>query len=250
LERVGCDAVAALTQRVIEAMKVHPLTVRALEESALKPDVERDRALHAVDKQFYAIFEIEPKLFAFVESLAQGFVLGKMEVAPRPPRRGNRNLIALGVGLAFAPKTERALTERTFEAVRRLAVEIAIQKEIEPAESELDGAAYLYLFRSCLKTGELEQCEAFAGPAFELTREDTSHCVAQREWVEKLMERSNFLRADEVTLEYLEYLSGEDGSVDFIKNRIKYWADPMRRHPAGLPRSCEFFRAKFPGVSL
>jgi hypothetical protein len=245
LESIGCEATAALTQRAIDALKLHPLTVEAIENSILQPDPERDQTLDALDQQFYKIFEIEPKLFAFVESRQQAFVLGKMSVAPRPPKRGNRNLIALGVGLDFAPKTDL-----TFEAVRKLAAEIAVQKEIEPTDSELDGAAYMFLFKSFLKAGDLARCETFAGPAFDLTREDTSHCVLQRQWVEKLIEQSNFTRADEVTLQYLQYLSGDDTSIDFIKNRIKFWADPLRRHGAELPRSSEFFRANFPDVSL
>lgn len=245
LESIGCATVAALSQRAIEALSVHPLTLQAIEDSILKPNPGRDRALDALDKRFYKIFEIEPKLFTFVESHHQAFVLGRMSVAPRPPTRGNRNLIALGVGLDFAPKTDR-----TFEAVRKLAAEIAIQKEIEPTDLELDGAAYLFLSKSFLKTGDLEHCETFAGPAFDLTREDTGHCTFQRQWVEKLIEVANFTRADEVTLQYLEYLSGDDTSIDFIKNRIKFWADPLRRHGARLPRSSEFFRTNFPEVSL
>jgi hypothetical protein len=35
-----------------------------------------------------------------------------------------------------------------------------------------------------------------------------------------------------------------------IGNRIKFRADPLRRHGAELPRSSEFFRANFPQVSL
>ncbi len=245
LESIGCDATAALTQRAIDALNLRPLTLQAIEDSIFKPNPERDQALNALDKQFYEIFEIEAKLFTFIESRHQAFVLGKMSVAPRPPKRGNHNLIELGVGLDFAPKTDR-----TFEAVRKLAAEIAIQKEIEPTDLELDGAAYLFLFKSFLKAGELEHCETFAGPAFKLTREDTSHCVLHRQWVEKLIELSNFTRADAVTLQYLEYLSGDDTSIDFIKNRIKYWADPLRKHAAELPRSSEFFRANFPEVSL
>jgi hypothetical protein len=168
-----------------------------------------------------------------------------MSVAPRLPERGNLNLITLGAGLDFAPKTELA-----FEAIRKLAAEVAIQKEIEPSDVELDGAAYLFLFTSFLKAGEMEQCERFAGPAFDLTREDTSHCVVQRRWVEKLIEQSSFARADEVTLQYLQYLRADDTSIAFIKNRITFWADPLRKHSAKLPKSTEFFQANFPEVSL
>ena len=245
LSGIGCNTTAEVTQKALDALNLHPLTLKAIYDSIPEDDPERHEALDALNKQFYKIFEIEPKLFAFVESRPHAFVLGKMSVAPRPPKRGNRNLIELGIGLAFAPKTDR-----TFEAVRKLAAEIAIQKEIQPTDSELDGAAYFFLFNSFLKTGELEHCETYARLAFELPREDTSHCVAQRRWVEKLIELSNFVRADEVTLQYLEYLNGDDTSVDFIKNRIKYWADPLRRHGAQLPRSSEFFRAHFPDVSL
>ena len=245
LESIGCETTAALTQRALAALNVQPATLRAIEESILKPNPERDEALDALDKEFYKSFEIEPKLLAFVESHRQAFVLGEMSVPPRPARRVNRNLIALRVGLEFAVKTDR-----TFEEVRKVAAEIAIKKEIEPTDLELDGAAHLFLFGYFLRKGALEQCEIYAGPAFELTREDTSHCVFQRQWVEKLIELSNFARADEVTLQYLEYLSGDDTSSDFIKNRIKFWADPLRRNGAALPRSSEFFRANFPDVSL
>jgi hypothetical protein len=245
LESIGCDATAALTQKAIDALKLYPLTLKAIEDSIFEPNPERDRALDALDRRFYEIFEIEPKLFTFVESRQQAFVLGKLSVASRPPQRVNHKLIALGVGLDFGPKTDR-----TFEAVRKLAAEIAIQKEIEPTDLELDGATYHFLFKSFLRAGEMEQCEAFAGPAFDLAREDTSHSVLQRQWVEKLIELSNFTRADEATLQYLQYLSGEDTSIDFIKNRIKFWADPLRKHGAELPRSSEFFRANFPEVSL
>jgi len=245
LEGIGCNTTAALTQKAIDALNLHPLTLEAVGDSILKPNPERDHALEALDKQFYKICEIEPKLFAFVESHRHAFVLGKMSVAPRPPKRGNPNLIKLGVGLDFAPRTDR-----TFEAVRKLAGEIAIQKEIEPTESELDGAAYLFLFKSFLKAGDLEQCEAFAGPAFDLTRENTSHCVFQKQWVERLIELSKFTRADEVALQYLEYLSGDDTSIDFVKNRIKFWADLLRKHVAELPKSSGFFRANFPEVRV
>jgi hypothetical protein len=245
LESIGCETTASLTQRAIAALNVQPLTLRAIEDSIFKPNPQRDQTLDALDQEFYKIFEIEPKLFEFVESHRQAFVLGEISVQPRPAPRVNRNLIALRVGLEFAVKADR-----TFEEVRKLAAEIAIKKEIEPTDLELDGAAYLFLFGSFVRKGDLEKCETYAGPAFDLTRDDTSHCVFQRQWVEKLIELSNFTRADEVTLQYLEYLSGDDTSSDFIKNRIKFWADPLRRNGAVLPRSSEFFRANFPDVSL
>lgn len=245
LETIGCAATAALTQRAIHALHLDSPTVEGIEHAMSKPDPERDKVLATLDRQFYEVFEIEPKLFAFVESRQHAFAIERMPVAPPPPQRGNPNLIHLGVGLHFAPKTDL-----TFEAVRKLAAEVAAQKEIEPSDAELDGAAYLFLFKSFLKTGEMEQCERFAGPAFDLAREDTGHCIVQRQWVEKLIEQSSFARADQVTLQYLQYLRGDDTSIAFIKNRINFWADPLREHGAKLPKSTEFFQANFPEVSL
>jgi hypothetical protein len=51
----------------------------------------------------------------------------------------------------------------------------------------------------------------------------------------KLAGAWRYARADEVTLQYLEYLSNDDTAIDFIKNRIKFWADPLRKHGADLP---------------
>jgi hypothetical protein len=245
LRKVGCDATAALTEEAIHTLNQRPLTLEAIRSSIRKPNRERDRVLNALGQRFYKILEIEPKLFTFVESHPRAFAIEKMHVAPRPPERGNRNLIKLEVGLMLSPKPER-----TLDAVRRLAAEIAIREEIEPTEMELDGAVYLFLFESFLKDGDLEQCESFAGHAFDLARENTSHCVTQRQWVEKLIERSNFVRADEVTLQYLEYLRSDDTTHRFIKNRITWWADPLRRNGAELPKSSAYFRANFPEVNL
>jgi hypothetical protein len=84
LESIGCDATAALTQKAIDALKLYPLTLKAIEDSIFEPNPERDRALDALDRRFYEIFEIEPKLFTFVESRQQAFVLGKLSVAFPP----------------------------------------------------------------------------------------------------------------------------------------------------------------------
>ena len=229
LESIGCAATAALTQSALNALNLNG----------------RDQALDALDQQFYKIVEIESRLWAFVEAHQQAFVLERVYMAPRPPDRVNHNLIRLGVGFEFAPTPDL-----TFEAVRKLAAEIASKEGIEPTASELDGAAYQFLLKSFLRAGDLERCETVAGPAFDLAREDTSHCILQKDWVEKMIEASNFTRADEVTLQYLEYLAADDTSIDFIRNRVKFWARPLGKHGANLPRSLEFFRTNFPDFSL
>src|SRR5207248_5032519 len=53
LESIGCGTTAALTQRALDALSLHPLTLKAIENSIFKPNPERDRALDALDQQFY-----------------------------------------------------------------------------------------------------------------------------------------------------------------------------------------------------
>jgi Domain of unknown function (DUF4375) len=245
LKQIGCETTAALTQRAIDALGPVALDPDSLRHSISQANPSRDQALDELDQQFYRLSEIDANLFAFVESHREAFVLEKVTLPPRPPKRGNHNLIHLGLGLDLAPQPEL-----NFESVRKLTSEVAVKKEVQASEAELDGSAYHFLFRTFLKAGDLEQCEKFAGPAFDLTREDTGHCLTQRKWVEKLIELSNFARADEVTLQYLEYLSQDDTSIDFIKNRIKYWSDILRGREASLPKSAAFFRATFPQVDL
>ncbi len=159
LTSIGCEAAAALTQKAIDALNLHPPTLKAIEDAILKPDPARDRALDELDQHFYRISGLDAALFTFVESRQQAFVIETMPVAPRPPKRGSPNLIRLGVALDFAPKTDLS-----FEAVRELAAELAVREEIEPTDAELDGAAYLFLFKSSLKAGQLEQCKGSPDP--------------------------------------------------------------------------------------
>src|SRR5260370_32821575 len=55
LETIGCDTTAALTQKALDALSLHPLTLKAIEDSIFKPNSERDRALDALYQQFYGL---------------------------------------------------------------------------------------------------------------------------------------------------------------------------------------------------
>jgi Domain of unknown function (DUF4375) len=229
LETIGCTEVAALARQAVGASG--------------RPD--REEVLNGLDQRFYALSGIAEKLFAFVESRPEAFAIEKMFVPPPPPKRGNTNLIKLGVQLMVSPALEL-----TFESVRRLTAEAAARNEISASAEELDGASYLFLFQQFLKAGDLERAEFLAKPAFDLTREDTSHCLAHRRWVELLIERSKFALAEEATLQYLEYLKGDDTSIPFVWNRVTYWADLLREHRGKLPRAEAFYREHFPQIDL
>lgn len=244
LKSIGCLTTAGITEKAIAALNLSDKTLSAIETSLRRRSEKRDQALEELDQEFYGTFEIEDKLFEFVQSRPQALLLSKMDVPPPERKRGNENLLTLGVYLHFPPP------ELSFESVRKRAEEISIERSMSTSAQDLDAAAYQFLFKTFVSTGDLEQCEIFAGPAFELAREDTSHLWTQLKWVGKLIEASRFDRADEITLEYLAYLNGDDTSSEFIKNRIGIWPDLLRKHPAQLPKSIEYFLANFPEYSL
>jgi hypothetical protein len=141
-------------------------------------------------------------------------------------------------------------SDLTLDSALGLARELARQESIPATDAELEGGAVQYLLRCSLRAGDLAACELLAARAFELMREDTTHCVQHREWVQLLLAASRCGLADAVTLEYLEYLDRSDQSTLSTQNRILYWAALLQEHRAALPRSVGFFVANFPDEDL
>lgn len=245
LKTIACPTTAGITEKAIAALNLSDPTLSAIETSLRRRNKKRDQALEELDQEFYGTFEIEDKLFKFVQSRPQAFLLSKMDVPPPERKRGNVNLITLSVYIGVLPRPELS-----FEAVRKRAEEISIERALSCSTQELDAAAHQFLFTTFLSNGDLDKCEHHAAPAFELARENTSHSITQFNWVEKLIEVSRSGRADEVTLQYLDYLKNDDTSSEFIQNRIRFWSRLLSKHPAHLPKSIEYFLAKFPEYSL
>jgi hypothetical protein len=79
-------------------------------------------------------------------------------------------------------------------------------------------------------------------------RDDTSHCVIHRKWVELAIDAARWGTADAATLAYLKYLNGCDQSELGTKNRILYWAVLLQKAPGMLPQSERYFAEVFPNV--
>jgi len=244
LRRIGCQSTAALTAQAIDALALHRLTVMAVRREVATPDIGRDRKLDSCDRRFYQLTEIEPHLFAFVEEHAHRIVLEPTTVPPRPKPRGFTLVTRLHLALQFAPQTDYS-----FDAVRRLAAELAVTKAPGAAAVQIDGAAYLYLFGRSLKADDLAGCGRYAPQAFELAWEDTTHCIFHFQWVEKLIAAGQPASADGAALQYLRRLATDDTASEFIGKRIGYWGELIRRNSSALPESAAFLRSLPPGIA-
>jgi Domain of unknown function (DUF4375) len=242
LRRIGCTTCAEITERAIHAAKFGI----APPDSILQEDDARDAILDACDQEFYRLADIDRRLFDFVGVHQNQIQLRKGSQGPRRRIKLEKfNRTKLGVYLTTSKKKTFSLDE-----ARKLAREIAEQNAIPASEAELEGAAVLYAFGCAVRDGNLSACEVLAVPAFELMRDDTSHCILQRDWVKQLIDAGQLIRADAVTLSYLEYLAGSDLSTVSTQNRILFWASVLQPHRSVLPKSVEFFTTAFPFENL
>jgi hypothetical protein len=242
LRKVGCEFTAALTGKAIEALALDHLTIQAVHRAILTPDARRKRKLDSYDRQFYKPAEIEPRLFAFVEAQAHRIMLEPTTVPSRPKDRGFTSVSLLLTSLEFTPKTDHS-----FDGVRLLVAELAATKAPNAKPAEIDGAAYLYLFQSCLRVDDLSGCEAYAPYSFELAWEDTTHCVLHCKWVEKLIAAGRPARADAAALQYLRRLASDDTGSEFVMKRVRFWADLIHRQSSVLPESAQSLRSLLAG---
>ena len=240
LEQTGCTSLADLAARAIACLDVNPVTPSAVLEAMLREDHARDGALEALDQSFYKTPSPAAELLEFVESNRGQFTLEKTFVPPREIVRGATQAGRISLALRFAPHTDFS-----YAAVRDLAAKLSVENGIGGSEQDLEGGVSMHLFGHAIETGDLDTCQVFGARAFELTWEDTSHCVLHKQWVEKLLAAGHDPRADEAALQYLTRLNAEDHSSRFIRKRVGFFADLIRKHRERLPQSNRFLLDHF-----
>ena len=246
LQCIGCGTTAAITERAIGALRVKMLSPDSVSDAVLDEDPVRDNVLDALDKEFYQLNEIEPKLFDFIEAHQHNIWLRKGTRAPfewKPPKRSNSGTLC--TYLQFAK-----LDGVTIDELRQPALDVALQNSITVNDAEIEAALTLYLFGRSLGGDDTAACELLAPRAFELMRDDTTHCVLHKKWVLRLILEGKLELADTSTLYYLEYLKTCDQSTVSTQNRILFWAAVLQGHRAVLPKSVAFFMETFPELDL
>jgi hypothetical protein len=226
LGQIGCTA----TQEI---------TVRALAATG----GERKSILDECDQDYYKLNEITPNLFRFVEQHQDRIQLVKA-ILP-PPRKPTPLSTASKLHIKLTLSKKRTLD---LDAARTLAREIAHNSGMSAADSDIESAAALYAFTCAVAAADLEAAERAAPAAFDLMRDDTSHCVIHRKWVELAIDAARWGTADAATLAYLKYLESCDRSELGTKNRILYWGVLLQKAPGMLPQSEQYFAEAFPDV--
>lgn len=240
LRLAGCDAAAELTARAIACLDLDTITPGAVRGAIRREDSERDRRLHELDREFYKLSEIDSRLFQFVLEHQDKLLLERMPVPPRERKRGSTNAGRIALALDFAK-----LTEHSLAAVLAAARQRAAEKSILATEEDLEAGVHLYLLGWFLRQGDLTGCEQVAPRAFDLAREDGKHCVLHRKWIEKLLGADRDAEADRHALQYLAYLNEDDTASGFIRRRVGFYAELIRREAARFPQAALYLRENF-----
>jgi hypothetical protein len=246
LHRIGCDITATLTERAIRALTADALSDDSVSHAALNANTSTNQVLDMLDREYYKLNEIEPHLFEFIETHQNNIQLTKGAKPPFDLKRPNRsNAAKLCTYVAFAkPPGE------TVQELREPAREIAKRKSIAVTDEEIDAALTLYLFGRSLRADDTPACEVLAHQAFQLMREDTTHCILHKEWVLRLIRETKLDFADASTLYYLEYLDTCDRTSRKTQNTMRFWAAILQDNRAILPKSVAFFQKAFPELDL
>lgn len=250
LESAGCCKVAAITAKAIAALGLSRLSARAVQDAVVRRSKRRDAILDECDEEFYALTgdgfepEIETALIQFVELNRAKFVLEK---GYRPPVEeedsgtGYSAISEIHTDLEFTK-----ISDPSPAGLRKLARRFAASAEEPVKDGDIDAAVALFQFSSAAEGQNPAAAERYAENAFDLARQETSHCVAHHMWIESLLETGHTELADTWTLRYLEFIP-ESGAVgERLADDVDFWADLLRGNRGKMPRSAARFDELFP----
>jgi hypothetical protein len=250
LRRIGCEETAAITERALTAFRLPQIDLPAIEEAIAKDDSARDAVFEACDQDFYRLTELFDMLFVFVTAEQEKIQLIRTDDYPRFPARKESSRAA---DLYFSLRFWKGAWDPTVEEAQRVARKIAQVKAIPATGTDVEGAAVLYCLGKARRSGDLDRGEALAARALELMRNEPMHGVEHKAWVEALIAGERLEKADQATLEHLQFLNSggkSDRSEKGHQNSVLFWARLLKEHRAALKRSMEFFEANFPEVKL
>jgi hypothetical protein len=138
----------------------------------------------------------------------------------------------------------------TLEEARHAAAEIARRDDLPSTEADIEDAANLYVFTHAIRDCDLAVCEPLAQHAFETMRDDPTHTLVHRDWVQLLLHSHRPEAADAAALAYLETIQQWDQAVARTQSALTLWARLLQANPTTLPKSAAYFTATFPKVDL
>jgi hypothetical protein len=247
LRRIDCERTAELTERAIATLGLSELTVDTVTEEIQRENSERNAKLEALDREFYSFDEATPHLLDFVLAERARIQAPRTEDYPHFPKRKE---------LSNASKLHNALTfwkpgwSPTLNEARDAANAIARERSIAATDTDVRGAAALYYLACITKSADLDGSEGLAQEAFSLMRNEPSHIVVYRKWIEAILAQGRTATADEHSVAYLEFLKNGGRGNESLQHSIVFWARLVQGHRWELPRSVAFFKKSFPHVDL
>lgn len=250
LQRIGCNETAAIVERAIAVLGLKQVTVPAIQKTIKQKDPARDKAFAACDDDFFRLTESADKLFAFVAANRDRIRVDRTSDFPHQPKWEEPAASSkLRTSLMFWKRA----WDPTVDEAKAIAWKIAQVRSIAATEADFEAAAALFCFSRAIHFRDEKRATALSMKAFELTRDDPTHQIEHKNWVELLLAKSLDLEADSATLDYLLLLkSGGRKGVSEVgqRNSIVYWARLLKEHRDRLPRSVTFFESNFPEVKL
>jgi hypothetical protein len=137
----------------------------------------------------------------------------------------------------------------TLDEARHAAAEIARRDDLHATEADIEDAANLYIFTRAIRDCDLAVSEPLAHHAFQTMRDDPTHTLVHRDWVQLLLQSHRPDSADTAALAYLEYIQQWDQADPRTHNALALWARLLQTNPTTLPKSIAYFAATFPDLN-
>jgi hypothetical protein len=134
----------------------------------------------------------------------------------------------------------------TLEEARHAAAEIARRDNLPATKADIEDAANLYVFTRAIRDCDLAVCEPLAQHAFDTMRDDPTHTLAHRDWVQLLLHSHRPESADTAALAYLQYIKQWPQAEARTHNALALWSRLLQTNRTALPKSTAFFATSCP----
>lgn len=133
----------------------------------------------------------------------------------------------------------------TLEEAIHAAAEIAGRDGMNATQADIEDAANLYVFTRAIRDCDLAACEPLAQHAFKAMRDDPTHTLVHRDWVQLLLQSKRPEAADRAALAYLEYIKQWDQADARTHNALALWSRLLQANREALPKSAAYYSTSF-----
>ncbi|HEV2646106.1 MAG TPA: hypothetical protein VGU46_07055 [Acidobacteriaceae bacterium] len=138
----------------------------------------------------------------------------------------------------------------TLDEARHAAADLARREQLNATEADIEDAATFSVFSQGVRDGDLAMCEPLAQHSFQTMRDDPTHILVHRDWVQLLLHSHRFESADSAALSYLEYIHQWDQTASHTQSALTLWGRLLQANLPAMPKSAAYSTANFAQVHL